>query len=71
MCIVLLVLGLILVFYGSERLANAQLVDLSGSEPLVLAQGWQILEVLWPFLATATLVGVFLVLMALKLTPKK
>ena len=66
MCIVLAVIGLLFVFYGSERLQNAVLSVESGQGTVTIAQDWSILWALWPFLAAAFMVGVMFVIIALK-----
>lgn len=71
MCIVLVLAGLLLVFYGSERLQDAVLSVRSGQATMAIAQDWDILWALWPFLAAAFMVGVTFVMLVLKFTKSK
>ncbi len=68
MCIVLALIGLLFVFYGSERLQDAVLGVQSEQGMVVVAQDWSILWALWPFLAAAFMAGVIFVIVALKFT---
>ncbi|GEM_PF-5841619 len=70
MCLMIAIAALILIFYGSERLQEAVFAIQSSGNEVVLARDWEILTELWPFLAAAFLLGVILVLILLKFTPK-
>ena len=69
MCIFLLALMGMLLFYLSGEIESYYLVEKADGLSFQLAQGWDVLVTLWPALAFMFLAGVLTVALILKLTP--
>lgn len=69
MCIFIIALMLLLIFYLSADIHHFKLIESIDSVSVELAQGWELLFVLWPALVAVFLAGVLFVLLALKFIP--
>ena len=69
MCIFVLALMLIVLYAFSGSVDSLQLAELVNQEPIVIAQGWEMVSPLWGLLAFTFLAGVLTVLLVMKLVP--
>lgn len=70
MCLFILALIGILLFYLSGEINSFILVDKTDGISFNLASGWTVLIELWPAMMAMFLIGVLFVLLLLKLVPK-
>ncbi|WP_178861976.1 hypothetical protein [Thiomicrorhabdus cannonii] len=66
MCIVIIGLMLLLLYYADAQLATLSLSVTVEDQSTVVAQGWEMVVVLWPVAALLFLAGVLVVLMTLR-----
>ncbi|WP_157753557.1 hypothetical protein [Thiomicrorhabdus chilensis] len=67
MCIVIIGLLLLLLYYSDSLLQSLQLSETIGQNVIVIAEGWEIVQAIWPFALFAFMSGVLVVLLALRL----
>lgn len=63
MCIVVIGLMLLLLYYANDQLAELSLSIQAGEQSTVIAQGWEIVVALWPLALLLFLAGVLIVML--------
>lgn len=63
MCIVIIGLMLLLLYYANDQLAELSLSIHTGEQSTVIAQGWEIVIAAWPLTLLLFLTGVLTVLL--------
>ncbi|WP_373020153.1 hypothetical protein [Thiomicrorhabdus sp.] len=66
MCIVILGILLVLLYYSDALLIDYQLAEKVLDQSVVIAQGWGIVYEIWPVLLFFFLLGVFMTLLAFR-----
>ena len=70
MCLFIVALIAILIFYLSGEIQSLYLVDKTDGVSFNLASGWSVLYELWPAMIIMFLIGVLFVILLLKLIPQ-
>ncbi len=66
MCVFILAIMAILLFYLSGDISQYQLIEKIDGLPISLAQGWDVLVVLWPAMLFMFFAGIFSILIIMK-----
>lgn len=66
MCIILIGLWLLLLCYAHDRIAVMQLAEQVGSQSVSVAQGWELVTVLWPLSLLLFFSGMLTVMLAVR-----
>jgi hypothetical protein len=66
-CIFILAIMAILLFYLSASIEHYQLIEVIDGISIPVSQGWQLLYSLWPAMSFMFFAGIFVVLMIMKL----
>lgn len=67
MCIVIIGLLLLLLYYSDSLLQGLQLSETIDQNVIVIAEGWEIIQAIWPLALFAFMSGVLVVLLVLRL----
>lgn len=66
MCIVIIGFMLLLLYYSDSLLQSLQLSETIDQNIIVIAEGWEIVQAIWPFFLFSFLAGMLVVLLGLR-----